>query len=47
MMDVTAIEARLSRVVEQLTAEPSAGPYAAAVARDQAEALVQAVEDRR
>lgn len=31
-------------VVEQLTSDPSAGPYAAAVARDQAEALIQAVE---
>src|SRR5580692_6463074 len=31
-------------VVEQLTADPGAGPFAAAVARDQAAALVQAVE---
>jgi RNA polymerase sigma factor (sigma-70 family) len=31
-------------VVEHLTADPSAGPFAAAVARDQAEALIHAVE---
>jgi RNA polymerase sigma factor (sigma-70 family) len=31
-------------VVEQLTADPSAGPYAAAVSRDQAAALIRAVE---
>ncbi len=31
-------------VLERLTADPSAGPYAAAVARDQAAALIQAVE---
>jgi len=31
-------------VVEHLTADPSTGPYAAAVARDQAEALIHAVE---
>jgi RNA polymerase sigma factor (sigma-70 family) len=31
-------------VVQQLTADPHAGPFAAAVARDQAGALVQAIE---
>ena len=31
-------------VVEQLTADPNAGPFAAAVARDQAGALLRAVE---
>ena len=31
-------------VVEQLTADPGTGPYAAAVARDQAAALLHAVE---
>ena len=31
-------------VVEQLTADPNAGPLAAAVARDQAAVLIQAVE---
>jgi RNA polymerase sigma-70 factor (ECF subfamily) len=31
-------------VVEHLTADPSAGPYAVAVARDQAEAVIRAVE---